>query len=154
PPHRLRATTYQSPFDVVQNYLQLPALEPRIAQLAEQITAASVNRYDKTAALEGYLRTKFGYTLQLSTTPQPDPLANFLFERKQGHCEYFASAMAVMLRTLRIPARVATGFRAGEFNDVSSQYLIRASDAHAWVEVYISGYGWVEFDTTPAGTAR
>ncbi|PYX16823.1 MAG: hypothetical protein DMG87_16875 [Acidobacteria bacterium] len=89
-PERLRATTEEYPFDVVQNYLQLPALEPRIAQLAEQITAASVNRYEKTAALEGYLRTKFGYTLQLPTTPQPDPLANFLFERKQGHCEYFA----------------------------------------------------------------
>ena len=152
-PERLRATTEEYPFDVVQNYLQLPALEPRIAQLAEQITAASVNRYDKTAALEGYLRTKFGYTLQLSTTPQPDPLANFLFERKQGHCEYFASAMAVMLRTLRIPARVATGFRAGEFNDVSSRYVVRASDAHAWVEVYFPGYGWVDFDPTPAGSA-
>ncbi len=152
-PERLRATTEEYPFDVVQNYLQLPALEPRIAQLAEQITAASVNRYDKTAALEGYLRTKFGYTLQLPATPQPDPLATFLFERKQGHCEYFASAMAVMLRTLRIPARVATGFRAGEFNDVSSRYVVRASDAHAWVEVYFPGYGWVDFDPTPAGSA-
>jgi hypothetical protein len=152
-PQELRATTEDYPFDVTQNYLQLPALDPRIAQLAEQITATSVNRYDKTAALEGYLRTKFGYTLQLPTTPQPDPLANFLFERKQGHCEYFASAMAVMLRTLRIPARVAAGFRGGEFNDVSSQYVVRASDAHAWVEVYFPGYGWVQFDPTPAGSA-
>jgi protein-glutamine gamma-glutamyltransferase len=147
----LRATTEDYPIDVVRNYLQLPALDPRIPQLAAQITAASANEYDKTVALEGYLRTKFGYTLQLPTTPQPDPLANFLFERKQGHCEYFASAMAVMLRTLRIPARVATGFRSGEFNDVSSQYLIRANDAHAWVEVYFPEYGWVEFDPTPAG---
>jgi protein-glutamine gamma-glutamyltransferase len=152
-PQELRATTEDYPFDVTQNYLQLPALDPRIAQLAEQITATSVNRYDKTAALEGYLRTKFGYTLELPTTPQPDPLANFLFERKQGHCEYFASAMAVMLRTLRIPARVAAGFRGGEFNDVSSQYVVRASDAHAWVEVYFPGYGWVQFDPTPAGSA-
>jgi protein-glutamine gamma-glutamyltransferase len=151
-PQELRATTEDYPFDVTQNYLQLPALDPRIAQLAEQITATSVNRYDKTAALEGYLRTKLGYTLQLPTTPQPDPLANFLFERKQGHCEYFASAMAVMLRTLRIPARVAAGFRGREFNDVSSQYVVRASDAHAWVEVYFPGYGWVEFDPTPAGS--
>jgi transglutaminase-like putative cysteine protease len=152
-PQQLRATTEEYPFDVVQNYLQLPALDRRIAQLAEQITAASTNKYDKASALENYLRTRFGYTLQLPATPQPDQLANFLFERKQGHCEYFASAMAVMLRTLRIPARVATGFRGGEFNDVSSQYVVRASDAHAWVEVYFPGYGWVEFDPTPAGSA-
>src|SRR5438477_5434193 len=152
-PQQLRDTTGEYPINFVQNYLQLPALDPRIAQLAKQITAASANKYDKTAAVETYLRTRFGYTLQLPTTPQLDPLANFLFERKQGHCEYFASAMAVMLRTLRIPARVATGFRGGEFNDVSSQYVVRASDAHAWVEVYFSGYGWVEFDPTPAGSA-
>ena len=152
-PQQLRDTTGEYPINFVQNYLQLPALDPRIAQLAKQITAASANKYDKTAAVETYLRTRLGYTLRLPTTPQSDPLANFLFERKQGHCEYFASAMAVMLRTLRIPARVATGFRGGEFNDVSSQYVVRASDAHAWVEVYFPGYGWIEFDPTPAGSA-
>jgi len=150
-PQQLRDTTGEYPINFVQNYLQLPALDPRIPQLAAQITAASDNKYEKTAAVETYLRTSFGYTLQLPTSPQSDPLANFLFERKQGHCEYFASAMAVMLRTLRIPARVATGFRGGEFNDVSSQYVVRASDAHAWVEVYFPEYGWVEFDPTPAG---
>ncbi|PYX09577.1 MAG: hypothetical protein DMG88_05575 [Acidobacteria bacterium] len=150
---QLLSTTEEYPSDVVQNYLQLPALDPRIPQLAQQITGVSDKEYDRATTIENYLRTKYGYTLQLPSRPQPDPLANFLFERKQGHCEYFASAMAVMLRTLRIPARVATGFRGGEFNDVSSQYLIRASDAHAWVEVYFSGYGWVEFDPTPAGSA-
>jgi hypothetical protein len=150
---QLRSITEEYPSDVVQNYLQLPALDPRITQLAQQITGASTNEYDRATTIEDYLRTKYGYTLQLPSRPQADPLANFLFERKQGHCEYFASAMAVMLRALRIPARVATGFRGGEFNDVSSQYLIRASDAHAWVEVYFSGYGWVDFDPTPAGSA-
>ena len=78
-----------------------------------------------------------------------DPLANFLFERKQGHCEYFASSMAVMLRTLGIPSRVVNGFRTGEFNDVTSQYVVRASNAHSWVEAYFPNYGWVAFDPTP-----
>ncbi len=104
--------------------------------------------------MERYLRTHFGYTLQLGRSAQRDPLAYFLFERKQGHCEYFASAMAVMLRTLRIPSRVVNGFRTGEFNDVTSQYLVRASNAHSWVEAYFPGYGWISFDPTPAAPAE
>jgi hypothetical protein len=80
-----------------------------------------------------------------------DPLANFLFERKQGHCEYFASSMAVMLRTLQIPARVVNGFRSDEFNDLTGNYVVRAKNAHSWVEAYFPGYGWVTFDPTPGG---
>jgi transglutaminase-like putative cysteine protease len=139
---------------VLLNYLQLPRLDPRIAPLAQQITASENNNYDKTVAMERYLRTHFGYTLQLGRSAHRDPLAYFLFERKQGHCEYFASAMAVMLRTLRIPSRVVNGFRTGEFNDVTSQYLVRASNAHSWVEAYFPGYGWVSFDPTPAAPAE
>ena len=80
-----------------------------------------------------------------------DPLANFLFERKQGHCEYFASSMAVMLRTLKIPARVVNGFRSDEFNDLTGSYIIRARNAHSWVEAYFPRYGWITFDPTPGG---
>jgi protein-glutamine gamma-glutamyltransferase len=152
-PEKLKSTMQDYPAEVKARYLQVPTLDPRISQLAWEITEGSASEYEKAAAIEKYLRTKFGYTLQLPSKLPPDPLANFLFERKQGHCEYFASAMAVMLRTLRIPARVATGFRGGEFNDVSSQYVVRASEAHAWVEVYFPEYGWVEFDPTPAGWA-
>jgi hypothetical protein len=79
-------------------------------------------------------------------------LANFLFERKQGHCEYFASSMAVMLRTLGIPSRVVNGFRTGEFNDLTSQYVVRASNAHSWVEAYFPNHGWVAFDPTPGAS--
>ena len=104
-------------------------------------------------AIETFLRTNFGYTLQLPRTVPRDPLANFLFERKQGHCEYFASSMAVMLRAVRIPSRVVNGFNGGEFNNLTSQYLIRASNAHSWVEAYFPGYGWVSFDPTPVGSA-
>jgi hypothetical protein len=147
----LRKSSDSSPAPVLLNYLQLPGLDPRIPQLAQQIAASADNNYDKAKAIENYLRTHFQYTLQLPRTVQRDPLANFLFERKQGHCEYFASSMAVMLRTLRIPSRVVNGFRTGEFNDLTSQYLVRASDAHSWVEAYFPGYGWVSFDPTPAG---
>jgi transglutaminase-like putative cysteine protease len=140
------------PPDVVSSYLQLPALDRRIPQLAQQITASASNNYDKARALETYLRTHFGYTLQLSRTVPHDPLADFLFERKQGHCEYFASSMAVMLRTLGIPSRVVNGFRTGEFNDLTSQYVVRASNAHSWVEAYFPNYGWVEFDPTPGAS--
>ena len=132
-------------------YLRLPRqTDPRISQLAEQITSSSPSNYDKALAIEQYLRTHFGYTLQLSRTSPADPVANFLFERKQGHCEYFASSMAVMLRTLGIPSRIVNGFRGGEFNDLTGQYVVRASNAHSWVEAFFPGFGWLSFDPTPA----
>jgi hypothetical protein len=139
--------------DELSDYLQLPKLDPRIPDLTAQISNASVSDYDKAIAIERYLKTKFSYTLQLPSTHQVDPLANFLFDRKQGHCEFFASAMAVMLRTAKIPSRVVTGFRTNEFNDITSQYIIRGSDAHAWVEAYFPDRGWVTFDPTPGSGA-
>ncbi|HYK48652.1 MAG TPA: DUF3488 and transglutaminase-like domain-containing protein, partial [Terriglobales bacterium] len=133
-------------------YLALPPLDIRISKLAEEVTASASNNYDKAIAIERYLRTRFGYTLDLPRTSQRDPLAHFLFERKNGHCEYFASSMAVMLRTIRIPSRIVTGFRGGEFNDLTGQYVVRASIAHSWVEAYFPGNGWVSFDPTPGGS--
>jgi hypothetical protein len=132
--------------------LQLRNPDPRIAQLALEVAGSASNTYDKAVAIDHYLRSHFAYTLQLPSRIPADPIANFLFERKQGHCEYFASSMAVMLRTLGVPSRVVNGFRTGEFNDLTGQYVVRASNAHAWVEVYFPGYGWVEFDPTPSAT--
>lgn len=134
-------------------YLQLPRLDPRIAPLARQITASAGSNYARAKAVEQYLRTNFGYTLELPGLREADPLAHFLFERKKGHCEYFASSMAIMLRTLGIPARVVNGFRGGEYNDLTSSYIVREKDAHSWVEAYFPEYGWVTFDPTPAGPA-
>jgi protein-glutamine gamma-glutamyltransferase len=151
-PEQLRAASSDIPSQLGASYLRLPKLDPRLPRLAEEITRGATNSYDKAAALEQYLKTHFGYTLELPRTKPGDPLANFLFERKQGHCEYFASAMAVMLRTLGIPSRVITGFRSDEFNDLTSNYVVRAKDAHAWVEAYFPGYGWETFDPTPAGS--
>ena len=148
----LRGADGSYPADVMAEYLALPSVDRRIPRLAEQITASSSNNYDKALALENYLRTRFAYTLQLSRTVPHDPLANFLFERKEGHCEYFASSMAVMLRTLGIPSRVVNGFRTGEFNDLTSQYVVRASNAHSWVEAYFPNYGWIAFDPTPGAS--
>jgi len=143
--------TPQYDLDVSDSYRQLPAVDPRVKGLADQITAKASNPYEKAKAIENYLRLHYGYTLQLPAGTPKDPVANFLFVRKQGHCEYFASAMAIMLRTLGIPTRVVNGFSGGEFNDLTSQYVIRASDAHSWVEAYIQGEGWMQFDPTPPG---
>lgn len=148
----LRAAGRNYPAAITATYLALPAVDPRVPRLAAQIAASARNDFDKAAAIENYLRTRFGYTLQLPRSAPKDPIANFLFERKQGHCEYFASSMGVMLRTLGIPSRVVNGFRSDEFNDLTGNYVIRARDAHAWVEAYFPGYGWHTFDPTPAGS--
>jgi protein-glutamine gamma-glutamyltransferase len=153
-PSQLRAASGDYPPEILLNYLQLPPVDGRVVSLAKQITDSADNNYDKAASVERYLRTHFGYTLQLPRTVPRDPVANFLFERKQGHCEYFASSMAIMLRTLGVPSRVVNGFRTGEFNDLTSQYLVRASNAHSWVEAYFPGYGWIGFDPTPPAPAQ
>jgi protein-glutamine gamma-glutamyltransferase len=133
-------------------YLKFPPLDSRISKLAQDITVTAPSNYDKAVALEQYLSTHFGYTLELPRSLTRDPIANFLFERKRGHCEYFASSMAVMLRSLGIPSRIVTGFRGGEFNDLTGQYVVRARDAHSWVEAYFPGSGWISFDPTPTAS--
>lgn len=154
PPGELRKASTDYPEINKQMYLQLPQLDPRIAKLAAQITNGATNPYDKASRIETYLKTKYGYTLDLSDPHGKDPLAYFLFDRRAGHCEYFATAMTVLLRTQRIPARYVTGFLPGEYNDLGGDYIVRASDAHAWVEVYFPDYGWITFDPTPPGSAK
>ena len=135
-----------------QQLLSLPTLDPRIPALAKQMTAGATNDIEQARAIESHLRTDFGYTLQLPSKPVADPLAYFLFERRKGHCEYFASSMAVMLRTLGIPSRVVTGFQSGTYNPITGWRVIRASDAHSWVEAWLDGRGWTTFDPTPFAT--
>ncbi|MDQ4042538.1 MAG: transglutaminase domain-containing protein, partial [Actinomycetota bacterium] len=106
--------------------------------------------YDATLALTEYLKTTYPY--DLSIPPQQenmDAVEYFLFEEQRGYCEQFGSSLAVMARSLGIPARVATGYTAGEYNPFTGLYEVKASDAHAWVEVYFPGYGWSTFDPTP-----
>jgi len=148
---KLRSAGSNYPGDITPAYLQLPAaLDARIPELARQITKNAQTPFDKVMRLESYLRIRYAYTLNLTGKPGPDPLAHFLFETRAGHCEYFASAMAIMVRTLGIPSREVNGFLPGEYNDLAGDYIVRASDAHSWVEVYFPGNGWQVFDPTPS----
>jgi transglutaminase-like putative cysteine protease len=138
-----------------QELLRLPLnTDPRIAALARSLAGKAGSDEAKARAIEQGLRHNYGYTLELPSTPSRDPVAYFLFVRKKGHCEYFASAMAVMLRTLGIPSRVVTGFQSGVFNSLTGWQLIRASDAHAWVEGWTASGGWTVFDPTPPAVAE
>ncbi len=130
--------------------LELPKLDPRIGALAARIASGAATDLEKARAVDRHLRTAYGYTLDLPRRRPADPLAEFLFSRKKGHCEYFAASMAVLLRTQGIPARLATGFQGGTFNPLTDLWLIRSSDAHAWVEAWIPGRGWTTFDPTPS----
>lgn len=138
-------------------YLELPVnLDSRITSLTANVLqrAEARNGYDAARAIESYLRENYGYTLELKAGG-PDPLADFLFNVRAGHCEYFATAMAVMLRTHGIASRIVNGFLPGEYNEAAGAFTVRQSDAHSWVEVYFpQTNSWVTFDPTPpAGRA-
>lgn len=135
----------------IGNYFQLPDdIDGRIVELAAEVTEGATNRYDAARMVEVYLQTEFGYTLEMKAGGE-DPLADFLFNVREGHCEYFATAMAVMLRTQGIATRVVNGFQRGEYNETADVFVVRQRDAHSWVEVYFPGEDvWVAFDPTPA----
>ncbi len=138
-----------------QKYLRLPPLDPRIPQLAAEAAGETgAVPLEQARRLETYLKSTYKYALELPARRAEDPLAHFLFERREGHCEYFASAMGVMLRTLGIPSRLVGGFAGGVRNPLTGMHVLRSSDAHSWVEAYIPGYGWLEFDPTPERPAR
>lgn len=134
-------------------YLQLPPrFDSRITDLAHSmiVGADARNRYDAAKAIESRLRSDYAYSLQMRASG-PDPLADFLFNVRAGHCEYFSTAMAVMLRTHGVAARVVNGFLPGEYNEAAGAFTVRQSDAHSWVEVYFpETNSWVTFDPTPA----
>ncbi len=150
----LLASGRNYPADIVQRYLQLPAdLPPEVGQLAVEITGGVEQPYAAARQIEAYLRDQYPFTLTVQTRPpQEDAVAFFLFNSQQGYFDHHASAMAVMLRTLSIPARVATGFVLDE-SDIDAEtkaYEVTELNAWAWPEVYFPGLGWVEFNPTPA----
>jgi protein-glutamine gamma-glutamyltransferase len=132
-----------------QETLQLPPLDPRILALARALAGPAASDLGRARALERRLRRDYAYSLDLPGREVSDPLADFLFTRRKGYCEHFATAMTVMLRTLGIPARLVTGFQSGVYNPLSDLWVVRASDAHSWVEAWIPGHGWTTFDPTP-----
>ena len=136
-------------------FVQLPPLAPEIERLAREVTAGSADAETAAGRLSEYLSTHYRYTLALKrqTPTTLAPLEEFLFVRRSGNCEYFAAAMAVMLRSIGVPARVVAGFQQGEWNPYGRYFMVRLSDAHAWVEVYLEGRGWVAFDPSPRAEA-
>ncbi|MBV9229090.1 MAG: hypothetical protein JOZ18_07235 [Chloroflexi bacterium] len=134
--------------NVLEKYLQLPNnLDPQIAALAKRITANAPTMYDKVVALESYLRTHYTYSVDIQHPPGEESVSWFLFRSdNKGFCNYFASAMAIMARTLGIPARVAAGYTNGSYDGKRHLRVIYGSDAHSWTQVYFAGYGWINFE--------
>lgn len=135
-------------------YLQIPmSLTQRVRQLTARITKGSETPYEKAIVIQDYLRATYPYMQQPPAPPEgQDVVDYFLFDAPGGFCSHYASAMIMMLRVSGVPARLATGFSTGEYNEAYHAYRVPASAAHAWVEVYFPGYEWVEFEPTPAQT--
>ena len=131
------------------DHLQLPPLDPRIADLARSIEPGLSDPLARARAVEAHLLGSYAYSLDVDDLAAEAPLTRFLIERMPGHCEYFATAMAVLLRIEGMPSRIVNGFNGGEHSEFTDQTIIRQSDAHSWVEAWIPGRGWVTFDPTP-----
>lgn len=131
--------------------LALPdTVPPRVKALAENITRHRQGALMKAAALSSYLQNNYAYTLDVPPYGDDEDVADaFLYKYKKGYCEQFATALAVMCRSIGIPARLVTGYTSGTYNPFTGYYEVRGSDAHAWVEVMTGVFGWVELDPTP-----
>lgn len=134
-----------------EHYLQLPELPRRVHALGDSLAAGLGTRYDRVVAVRDWLRSEFSYTLELPRTRGETSLDHFLFERRRGHCEYFSTAMTILLRTQGIPARNVNGFLGGEWSEFGDYLAVTQNEAHSWVEVWFPDFGWVAFDPTPAG---
>jgi transglutaminase-like putative cysteine protease len=130
-------------------YLQLPSVSSRIGHLARRITEGAAGDLDAATRLRDFLSRDYRYTLTLPPQTALDPLDEFLFVRRSGNCEYFAAALAVMLRSTGIPARVVNGFQRGEWNPYGEYLVVRQRDAHAWVEAHVQELGWITLDPSP-----
>jgi hypothetical protein len=121
----------------------------RIKDLAKEWTAGANTSLERAQAIESHLRKDYRYDLASPSGRDKQPLDHFLFESKRGHCEFYSTAMAVMLRVVDVPTRNVTGFIGGTWNRFGRFYAVRNGDAHSWVEVYLDGQGWMTFDPTP-----
>jgi transglutaminase-like putative cysteine protease len=156
---QLRAAGTSYP-DWLQPYMGLPAEGYRapavlkaVHALALQLTAGTTNPYDAAMAIQSYLRSgNFHYDLNAVQRPGVDPLYSFLFDTRTGYCEYFATAMGDMLRSLGIPTRLVNGYGGGQFDTTQNRWVVRGEDAHTWVEAYFPSYGWIPFEPTADGT--
>ncbi|AZK44808.1 transglutaminase-like domain-containing protein [Paenibacillus lentus] len=148
----LRHLQGDDPASIMKEYTQLPERLPdRVRDLGKLLVQDTDNRYDATMAVANYLKQQYSYNLSSAIPPtNEDFVDRFLFVDRQGYCDHFSTAMVVLLRSSEIPARWVKGFAPGERNkEEPNSYTVRYADAHAWVEVYFPGHGWVSFDPTP-----
>jgi transglutaminase-like putative cysteine protease len=131
-------------------WTELPAdLDPRFGQMAERWTADATSDYRRVLAIQQHFHGEgFVYSTDVEPADDADAMLEFLTQTKTGFCQQYATAMAVLVRELGIPARLAVGYRAGTEQD-DGTYLVQSKDAHAWVEVFFEGYGWLQFEPTP-----
>lgn len=150
----LRQAGTEYPDWLRQRYLQLPAsLSDRVRLLAEEITAGAENPYDKATALEQYLRRTITYDLTPPARPAGQGYVDFLlFDSQRDYCNGYATAMAVLARSVGIPARLAVGYAEGEYDAERGVFRVRERNAHSWPEIYFPGYGWIEFEPTASVT--
>jgi len=148
----LRQAPTNYPNWINATYLQVPdTVTAETIALAEELTAGLDNPFDKTIAIRDYLRNNIEYNDQIQAAPEGmDPVHYTLFVLREGYCNYYASAMSVMLRSIGVPARIASGYAQGEFHNETLSYRVRASNAHTWVEVFFPNYGWIQFEPTAA----
>jgi transglutaminase-like putative cysteine protease len=137
-----------------RRYTQLPPIAPRVAALARQVAAGSAGPWEAARRLTAHLEREYAYTRALERRTTLDPVEEFLFVSRKGNCEYFAAALAVLLRSLDVPARVVNGFQRGEWNPYGQYFMVRLSDAHSWVEVFVDGAGWLTLDPSPRAGAE
>ena len=149
---QLRTAGTDYPAWVTERYLQLPSrITERTRQLARELTATYDNPYDQAVAVERYLRGAITYNEKIAAPPPGvDKVDYVLFTSKEGYCDYYASSMIVLLRSVGIPARLAAGYARGVFNSELNAFHVVNADAHSWVEVYFPRYGWIEFEPTAA----
>ena len=141
------------PDSIRSHYLQVPVGSEQVADLAHRVSRQATTPFERTLAILRHLLENYRYSLEADTTTLSHPLEEFLFTRKTGYCEHYATAMVVMLRTVGIPARLVTGFLATEWNEYGGYFTVRQRDAHAWVEVYFPHSGWITMDPTPTVSA-
>jgi transglutaminase-like putative cysteine protease len=148
----LRSASTFYPEWVTERYLQLPdTITPQTINLADELAGPQETAFDKSIAVRDYLRNNIKYNDQIEAPPEGiDPVHYTLFESQEGYCNYYASAMAIMLRSQGVPARVVSGYAQGEYDEESKSYRVRANNAHTWVEVYFPQYGWIQFEPTAA----
>ncbi|RPH77295.1 MAG: DUF4129 domain-containing protein, partial [Nitrospiraceae bacterium] len=143
------ALTLTYPDSIRSHYLQVPVGSHQVAELAQHVTQQATTPFGRMQAIQQHLLENYRYSLEGDTATLSHPLEEFLFTRKTGYCEHYATAMVVMLRTVGIPARLVTGFLATEWNEYGGYFTVRQRDAHAWVEVYFPYSGWIIMDPTP-----